>query len=92
MDEIGRQEWADGTEKVCFVPASHAADHVYDAVPRIGKRIPFLACVAADGSYLKPAVIILRKTYDEDLALFGLTSEKVAYSAIGCKGSPSRSL
>jgi hypothetical protein len=66
-------------KQVCFVPASHAADHVYYALPRTEKRITLLACVAADGSYLKPAAIISWKTYDEDLALFGLTSEKVEF-------------
>jgi hypothetical protein len=77
MDQMGHQEWADAATKICFVPASHAADRVYYPVPRTGKRITLLACVAADGSHLKPAVVIPRKTYDEDLMLFGLTPEKV---------------
>jgi hypothetical protein len=36
-------------------------------VSRQGKRITLIACVAADGSYLRPAVIIPRKTYDDYL-------------------------
>jgi hypothetical protein len=77
MDEMGHQEWADAPDKVCFVPVSHRGDHVFSPVSRTGKRITLLACVAADGSFLKPAVVIPRKTYDEDLLLFGMTPEKV---------------
>jgi hypothetical protein len=77
IDEMGHQEWADATQKVCFVPVSHTEKQVYYPVPRMGKRITLLACVAADGSFLKPTVIIPRKTYDEDLYLLGMTPEKV---------------
>jgi hypothetical protein len=79
MDEMGHQEWADSTEKVCFVPAHHSEDLVYYPLSRTGKRITILACVAADGSFLKPAVVIPRKTYDEDLLLFGITTERVEF-------------
>jgi hypothetical protein len=43
----------------------------------------FLACVAADGSSLKPTVVIPQKTDAEDLALFRLISEKVESSSEG---------
>jgi hypothetical protein len=74
---MGHQEWADSQEKVCFVPAHHPEDLVYYPVSRTGKRITLLACVAAGGSSLKPAVMIPRKTYDGDLLLFEITPEKV---------------
>jgi hypothetical protein len=77
MDEMGHQEWADAPDNGCVVPISHGGNRVYYPVSRTGKRITLLACVAADGSYLKPAVVITRKTYDDDLVLYGLTSEKV---------------
>jgi hypothetical protein len=60
-----------------FVLCHHSEDLVYYPVSRTGKRIALLAYRAADGSCLKPAVVIPRKTYDEDLLLFGITSEKV---------------
>lgn len=77
MDEMGHQEWADRQEQVCYVPVSHEDSQVYFPVPRTGKRITLVACIAADGSYLKPLIVIPRKTYDADLGLTGLTDEKV---------------
>jgi hypothetical protein len=77
MDEMGHQEWADRQEKVCYVPKSHPHEHVYFPVSRTGKRITIVGCIAADGSFCKPLVVIPRKTYDRDLALTGITEEKV---------------
>jgi hypothetical protein len=37
-----------------------------------------MACIGADGSALKPEIIIPRKTVDADLVLTGLTAEKVS--------------
>jgi hypothetical protein len=77
MDEMGHQDWADRAEKTCVVPVSHAGDYVYVPVSRAGKRITLIACIARDGSTLRPEVIIPRKTVDIDMVLTGLTSEKV---------------
>jgi hypothetical protein len=77
MDEMGHQEWADKKVRQCFVPSYHEADQVAYPVPRSGKRITLVACIAADGSHLKPVIVIPRKTIDEDLFLTGLTTEKV---------------
>jgi hypothetical protein len=66
--EMGHQEWSDRTEKLCSVPMTHATNRVGICVPRTGKRITLLACIGADGSYLRPLIIIPRKTYVEDLA------------------------
>jgi hypothetical protein len=46
-------------------------------VARTGKRITLMASIAADGSVLKPQIIIPRKTVDVDLLLTGLIDEKV---------------
>jgi hypothetical protein len=43
----------------------------------VGKRIAWLAYIAADDSYTKPLVIIPRKILDTDFLLMELTSEKV---------------
>jgi hypothetical protein len=81
MDEMGHQEWADRHNKICYVPSVHSEEHVYVPVSRLGKRIALVASVAADGSYLKPFVIIPRKTVDADLPFTGLTKEKlIVYS------------
>jgi hypothetical protein len=48
-DEMGRQRWANRDERTYFVPVSHPEDQVPHPVSRAGKRIPLLACIAADG-------------------------------------------
>jgi hypothetical protein len=77
MDEMGHQEWADRQVKLCYVPLAHSEKQVYVPVSRLGKRITLVACVAADGSFMKPFVIIPRKTVDADLPLTGMTQEKL---------------
>jgi hypothetical protein len=54
---------------------------IREADPRTGKQSTVLAGVATDGSYLNPIVVIPRKTYDENLALFGRTAEKIVLSS-----------
>jgi hypothetical protein len=44
---------------------------------RTGKRMTLTASIVADGSVLKPQIIIPRKTVHVDLLLTGLTNEKV---------------
>jgi hypothetical protein len=77
MDEMGHQDWADAKETVCYGSADSTEDRLYYPVPRTGKRITLIACIAADGSFLRPALVIARKTFDDELALQGYTSEKV---------------
>jgi hypothetical protein len=85
MDEMGHQTWADAPNKKCYVPTTHPGHEVPYPVPRTGKRITLVACVAADGSFLKPTIIIPRKTIDLDLYTLGLTPEKVEIFQ-QCKG------
>jgi hypothetical protein len=46
-------------------------------VSREGKRVTLLACIAHYGSHTRTAVAIRRKTYDDDLGMYGLTREKI---------------
>jgi uncharacterized protein YjhX (UPF0386 family) len=77
MDEMGHQEFADAPIKTAFIPADARDKQVYYPVSRTGKRITLIACIAADGSYLKPALIIARKTFDDELVDYGYTPEKL---------------
>jgi hypothetical protein len=77
MDEMGHQEWADATEKVCYVPSDLQTNHVNYPVSRKGKRITLIACISADGSFMRPALVISRKTFEDELLLFGYTPDKV---------------
>jgi hypothetical protein len=62
MDEMGHQEWADRQDQACYVSSSHSEAQVYFPVPRTGKRITLVACIASDGSYLKLLILIPRKS------------------------------
>jgi hypothetical protein len=81
MDEMGHEEWADRQQKTCIVPVSHEAAQVHSPVSRCGKRVTLIACIVCDGSFLRPTIIIPRKTVDDDLLLTGLTSEKVTVAS-----------
>jgi hypothetical protein len=68
----------DAGRKTGFAPLIHLDDFVYYPVSRTGKRITAIACCWANGSHIRPAVIIARKAFqDKDLATLGLTSEKL---------------
>jgi hypothetical protein len=45
---------------------------------RSGKRITSVACIGADGPFLKPLIAIPGKTINAEIVLIGLSSEKVA--------------
>jgi hypothetical protein len=77
INEMDHQDWANRHRKPCFVSAAHERRYVYFPVHYLGKRITLIACIARDGSFLKPMVIVPRKTVDDDLLLTDLTSEKV---------------
>jgi hypothetical protein len=77
MDEMGHQDWADAHDTICVVPRDIPDDEVFYPVSRTGKRITLIACIAGDGSYIRPCLIIPRKTFDDELLCFGFTPEKV---------------
>jgi hypothetical protein len=77
LDEMGHQSWADAKTKICYVPIELQATHISYPVSRKGKRITLIACIAADGSFMRPALVISRKTFDDELLLLGYTPEKV---------------
>jgi hypothetical protein len=77
MDEMGHQTWADAQQTVCFVPVDFEDSIVHYPVPRTGKRVTLIACIAADGSFIRPCLVISRKTFDDEILIQGFTPEKV---------------
>jgi hypothetical protein len=75
MDEMGHQDYADAMKVTVFIPADDPRDVVPLPVSRAGKRITLVATICADGTYIRPLVIIPRKTVDQDLRLFGINDE-----------------
>jgi hypothetical protein len=59
MDEMGHQACADAQSKSVFVP-SEAEWPITYPVPRTGKRMTLIVCIAADGSRVCPAVVTTR--------------------------------
>jgi hypothetical protein len=58
MDEMGHQDWADRQTNTCYVSSEVKENYVYVPVSRTGRRITLVTCIAADGSSIKPLVII----------------------------------
>jgi hypothetical protein len=77
MDEMGHQEWADRKEAVCYVPKASTAKTIQFPVSRTGKRISLIACISADGTYVRPSIIIQRATFEDEAVTFGLTPDTV---------------
>jgi hypothetical protein len=77
MDEMGHQTWVDAEKTVCFVPAEFTEPIVHYPLSRTGKRITLIGCIAADGSFLRPCLVISRKTFDDEILIHGFTPEKV---------------
>jgi hypothetical protein len=81
MDEMGHQPDADADadakDTTCLVPSTHPEATVNYPVSRVGKRITLLACIFADGSFIRPTLVIPRKTFGDELLLHGYTPEKV---------------
>jgi hypothetical protein len=73
VDELGHGDWPDAHSETVYVPEDFEADSVPIPVSRAGKRITLIGCICADGSFLKPLLIIPRHTVDADLKLFGIS-------------------
>lgn len=73
---------ADSSGKVCYIPECSYDDMIHYPVSSRGKRITLIACVAGDCSYVKPAIVIPRKTWDADLLLLSMISEKVEIQSL----------
>jgi hypothetical protein len=78
MDEIGHADWPDAHDETIFVPGDVTFESFPIPVSRAGKRITLVAGICADGSYLKPMVVIPRHTIDGDLKLFGISERNCA--------------
>jgi hypothetical protein len=73
MDEISHSDWADAHQEVVYVPGDIDADHIPVPVSRAGKRVTLVACICLNASFMKPMVVISRRTVDEDLPLLGVS-------------------
>jgi hypothetical protein len=76
-DEAGFQEWADRKEVTVIVPSYYSGEKIELPTDRSTKRCSLLGCICADGSTVKPLLIVSRKTSELELYEIGYTPEKV---------------
>ena len=81
IDESGFEEFVDTRKRTCIVPAKYELNSIPIPVSRKEKRATLLAGICADGTGLKPMVILPRTTIDEELVLYGYTPDKIHYGA-----------
>jgi hypothetical protein len=79
MDETGLDDWVDSRNVHVLVPMSNTDAKISIPVQRACKRATLTGCIAADGSALKPLVILSAKTIAEDIIQAGFTEDKVLF-------------
>lgn len=75
LDEMGYLESQDRRKQVCIVPAGIDPRTVRIPVDRQKRRLTILQCVFADGTKVKPAVVLPRKTAERELLDIGIVPE-----------------
>ncbi len=90
VDECGFQPWADKTSEKVIVPINVEETSTNVGVDRASRRATLIGCVCADGSALKPLIIITRKTKENALAEMGYNPEcvEIVYQANGFVTGP----
>jgi hypothetical protein len=83
-DEFIFQEFMDASEMRIIDPASYPHDSIEIPASRSMKWSAMLVVVSADGSYLKPIIMIQRKTYEVDLLETGFTPANVLIVHCDC--------
>ena len=79
-DETGFQEFVDARASARIVPTEYLLNSVPVPVTRAEKRATLLAAVCADGTCLRPMVVVQRDTMERELLLRGYTCDKIHYA------------
>ena len=79
VDESGFDQFVDARRSVRIVPSEYELDEVPVPVTRAEKRATLVAAVCADGSAIRPMVILPRQTVEEELLVRGYTGDKVHF-------------
>ena len=75
VDESGFQEFADAKKEIVIIPGDCQEEEVYYSVNRASKRSTLIGCICADGTAMKPLVIIQNKTVQKELVKNGYGEE-----------------
>jgi hypothetical protein len=79
VDETGCGEYIDSKNVTILIPTAHKGEKINITVHRQCKRATLTACIAVDGSVVKPFVILPRETIDEEIFRAGYTPDKVVF-------------
>jgi hypothetical protein len=85
LDESGFQEWADRRKRTVIVHAIYQESEVACPIDRATKRSSLLVCIAADGTYLKPLLLLPGKTIEPEVLEQGISESmcKMVYQEHG---------
>ena len=77
VDESGFDQFVDARRSTGIVPTTYALNSVPVPVTRAEKRATMIGAICADGTALRPMIILQRETVEMELLLRGYTTEKV---------------
>ena len=66
LDETGEDEFVDTKKVKVFVPVNFK-ENAKIPISRTRKRFTITHCIAADGTYMDPYIIVPRKTFESDI-------------------------
>ena len=79
VDESGCCDWTDAHEVKVLVPQWYEDSNIKIPVDRNSMRATIVGCIAADGTCMKPLVLLPRKTIDSDLILYGYNDNQALF-------------
>ena len=77
VDESGFDQFVDAQQSIRIVPTEYDQKSIPVPVTRAEKRATLIAAIAADGTALRPMVVVQRETVEAELLLRGYTLDKV---------------
>ncbi|KAH0791100.1 DDE-domain-containing protein [Histomonas meleagridis] len=77
IDESGYQEWANARNLQCIVPIGYPNIAVRIPRDRTSKRATMLNGICANGSTIKPMIVLSRETIEKELLDHGYTLDRV---------------
>ena len=77
VDESGFTQFVDARTTIRIIAASYPHNSIPVGITRAEKRATLIACASADGSAVKPLVVLQRQTIEAELLTRGYTADKV---------------
>jgi hypothetical protein len=81
LDETGHDDWGDKKKHKVVVPVNYDESQIEIPVTRESKRSTVLGAIAADGTCLRPLVVVPRKSIERELFQLGYTPKRVMYGS-----------